>query len=66
MNVEFDDDNNNNITGRNVSSFQQLLADLRQIFDGDSVNVDLVKDVLRNYKSSESDWEKYAMFDAYK
>jgi len=49
-----------------ISTLKELIAHLRQIFDSDDVDVELVKAVMRSYKSNPQDWRQYAKFDEYR
>jgi cysteine dioxygenase len=44
----------------------ELVAHLRHIFSSDTVNVDYVSKLLKNYKSNPKDWRKYAKYDPHK
>lgn len=49
-----------------VQSFSELIETIRQIFDNDEVDVDLVKDLLASYKSKPIEWTEYAFFDPHR
>ena len=49
-----------------TSSWQDLLAGIRQAFSTDKVDIDVVKLLLSSYKSKREDWEPYAKFDAHR
>ena len=49
-----------------TSSWQDLLAGIRQAFSTDKVDIDDVKLLLSSYKSKREDWEPYAKFDAHR
>ena len=44
----------------------ELVMHLREIFSSDTVNVDYVNQLLKNYKSNPKDWRKYAKYDPHK
>jgi len=48
------------------SSLQDLIHQLRSIFDSDHVDIDHVKDLLNSYKSNPADWRQFAKFDTHK
>lgn len=49
-----------------VQTLDDLVAELRKVFDGDDVNVEYVDYLMRSYKSNPAEWKKYAKFDRYK
>jgi cysteine dioxygenase len=49
-----------------ISSLDELIAALRQVFDSSEVNVDYVQALMESYKSNPLDWRRYAKFDAYR
>lgn len=49
-----------------ISSLDELIAHLRDIFASPEVDIDLVQAVLRSYKSNPADWKKFAKFDEYR
>ena len=46
-----------------VHTLDDLIRELRKIFDSDNVNIELVDYVMRSYKTNYADWKKYAKFD---
>ncbi|KAG5876473.1 hypothetical protein JTB14_028950 [Gonioctena quinquepunctata] len=49
-----------------INSLNDVIRELRSIFESDSVNIDLVRYVLTAYKSNPADWKKFAKFDRYR
>ncbi|CAH1164745.1 unnamed protein product [Phaedon cochleariae] len=49
-----------------INSLDDLIEQLRIIFESDSVDVDLVHYVLKSYKSNPADWKRFAKFDRYR
>ncbi|XP_056633570.1 cysteine dioxygenase type 1 [Diorhabda sublineata] len=49
-----------------INNLDDLIRELRQIFSGDKVNIDLVHYVMKSYKSTPSDWKKFAKFDRFR
>lgn len=49
-----------------VETLGDAIRELRDIFESDSVNVELVHYVMRAYKSKPMEWKKYAKFDRYR
>jgi len=49
-----------------VNSLNDLIKELRTVFESDSVNVELVHYLMKSYKSNPLDWKKYAKFDRYR
>lgn len=47
-------------------TMQDVIDELHRVFDGDSVDVDYVKELLESYSSRSKDWKKYVNFDAYR
>ena len=47
-------------------TLDELIDHLHRVFANDSINVEYVKTLLRNYESNPLDWAKYAKFDPYK
>lgn len=45
---------------------QQLVEKLHIIFASERINADEVRGVMESYKSTRTDWEKYASFDPYR
>ncbi|XP_072379438.1 cysteine dioxygenase type 1 isoform X1 [Diabrotica undecimpunctata] len=48
-----------------INSLDDLIKELRLIFESDKVNIDLVSYVMKSYKSCPADWKKYAKFDRF-
>lgn len=49
-----------------ISCLDDLVFELRRVFESDSVNVELVHYLMKSYKSNPSEWRKYAKFDRYR
>ncbi|XP_022917051.1 cysteine dioxygenase type 1 [Onthophagus taurus] len=49
-----------------VTNLEQLIEELRIVFDSDQVDIDYVKELMTSYKSNKEDWAKYAMFDRFR
>lgn len=49
-----------------VNSLGDLIKELYQVFEDDSVNIELVSYLMRSCKSFSKDWKKYAKFDRYR
>ncbi|KAF5297554.1 hypothetical protein FQR65_LT09985 [Abscondita terminalis] len=49
-----------------ISSLNDLVQQLRLVFDSNSVNIELVHYLMSSYKSNPVDWKKYAKFDRYR
>jgi len=49
-----------------LDSMDDLVRQLRVVFQSDSVNVDYVRALLAAYKSNPKDWKQYAVFDPYR
>ncbi|KAK9892020.1 hypothetical protein WA026_018208 [Henosepilachna vigintioctopunctata] len=49
-----------------IASLDDVIKELRVIFESDSVNVEYLNYVLKSYKSNPSDWKKYAKFSRLK
>jgi len=47
-------------------NLDELIAELRKIFEYDRVNVEYVKALLSAYRSNPKDWKKYAKFDPHR
>ena len=44
----------------------ELIGELRKVFDYDRVNIDYVQALLESYKSNPKDWKKFAKFDRHR
>ena len=44
----------------------ELIAELRAIFDHDRVNIEYVQALLESYKSNPKDWRRFAKFDQHR
>lgn len=49
-----------------VNTLEELIEELRRVFESDSINVEYVHALMTSYKSKPSDWRKYAKFDRYR
>lgn len=49
-----------------ITTLEDLIKELRKIFDADTVNVDLVHYLMKSYKSNPAEWKKYAKFDRHR
>ena len=47
-------------------NLDELIVELKKIFDQDRVNVEYVKALLSSYRSNPRDWKKYAKFDPHR
>jgi hypothetical protein len=47
-------------------TLDELVEHLHRVFSNDSINVEYVKELLRNYESNPKDWAKYAKYDPFK
>lgn len=46
-----------------INTLDDLIKELHQVFEDDSVNIELVRYLMKSYKSSPNEWKKYAKFD---
>ncbi|KAI0214783.1 Cysteine dioxygenase type 1 [Lamellibrachia satsuma] len=49
-----------------ISNLDELIKELRDVFEYDEINVDYVKALLSSYKSNPEDWKKYANFETHR
>lgn len=49
-----------------IKNLDDLIKELRKIFESDEIDVDYVKTVLSAYKSNPKDWKKYSKFDTHR
>jgi len=49
-----------------LASMDDLIQELRVVFQSDCVDVDYVSALLAAYKSNPRDWRQYAIFDPYR
>ena len=49
-----------------VNSLDELIQEVHAAFEGDTVDVDYVEDLMTNYRSNPADWKKFAKFDRYR
>ncbi|KAK4885858.1 hypothetical protein RN001_002129 [Aquatica leii] len=49
-----------------IISLNDLVKELRLVFESNSVNIELVHYLMASYKSNPTDWKKYAKFDRYR
>lgn len=54
------------LTVPKMDTLDDLIRELRSVFDSDRVNVERVKDLMSAYKSNPREWIKYAHFDPYR
>ena len=47
-------------------SWEALVAEIREAFSSDRVNIDEVKTLMNSYASNRSDWKKYEHFDRHR
>ncbi|XP_061585407.1 cysteine dioxygenase type 1 [Cololabis saira] len=47
-------------------TLDDLIKILHKMFEGDSVNVEEVQQVMESYRSNPQEWKKYAIFDKYR
>lgn len=58
-----------NISGNGIptiNTLNDLINELRVIFDSDTVNVEYVDYLMKSYKSNPIEWKKFAKFDRYR
>ncbi|CAK9301094.1 unnamed protein product [Gordionus sp. m RMFG-2023] len=48
------------------SSWSEMQADIRKLFERDTIDIDVLKKVMENYESNENEWGPYAYFDPYR
>lgn len=48
------------------NTLDELAQILHRVFAHDSINIDYVKQILRNYDSNPKEWNQYAKYDPYK
>ena len=49
-----------------LDTLNDLVQELRTVFQSDSVDVDYLRALLAAYKSNPKDWKQYAVFDPYR
>jgi len=49
-----------------LRSLDDLIRQLRDVFQTDCVDVDYVRSLLTAYRSNSNDWKKYVAFDPYR
>jgi len=49
-----------------IATLEDLIRELRVVFEADAVNVETVHQLMSMYKSNPADWRKYAKFDRYR
>lgn len=49
-----------------VDTLPDLIQELHNVFDQDSVNIEYVNHLLMSYKSNPSEWKKFAKFDRFR
>jgi len=49
-----------------IISLDDLIAELRNVFESDDVNIEYVHYLMNSYKTNPADWKKYAKFDRYR
>lgn len=49
-----------------INTLDDLINELRVIFDKDTVNVEYVNYLMKSYKSNPIEWKKFAKFDRYR
>jgi len=49
-----------------ISCLNELVDQLRDVFQSDFVNVDYVRALLEAYKSNPKDWKRFAIFDPHR
>lgn len=49
-----------------VNSLDDLIKELYQVFEDDSVNIELVSYLMRSCKLFPKEWKKYAKFDRFR
>lgn len=47
-------------------NLEDLIQQLREIFESDTVDIDYVKNLMKSYKSNQADWKRFAKFDRYR
>ncbi|KAG9511113.1 tRNA pseudouridine(38/39) synthase, partial [Fragariocoptes setiger] len=53
-------------TFQSAVTFDDLLAEIRSIFQEDRVDIDYLKKLLTSYKSNPQDWKKFAHYDRFR
>lgn len=48
------------------ANFDELTKRLHETFESDKVDVDYVRALMTSYKSTPSEWSKYAKFDPFR
>ena len=51
---------------KNPHNLQELIESLHALFAEENVNVEEVQEVMERYKSTEDDWEKFAIYDEHR
>ena len=49
-----------------INSLDELIMEIKRIFEKDDVDIDYVKYVLNSYKSNPKDWKRFAIFDQHR
>lgn len=49
-----------------ISSLEDLIRELREVFESDDVNIEYVSYLMKSYKSNPIEWKKFAKFDRYR
>ncbi|XP_044746788.1 cysteine dioxygenase type 1 [Coccinella septempunctata] len=49
-----------------INSLDDLIRELKVLFDSDKVNVEFLNYLMKSYKSKPADWKKFAKFDRYR
>ena len=49
-----------------ITSLDEMIAEIKKIFEADDVDIDYVKYVMSSYKSNPKDWKKFAIFDQHR
>ena len=47
-------------------NFEELTKGIRELFQDDNINVEVVQSFMASYKSNPSEWSKFAMFDPHR
>jgi len=49
-----------------VNTLDDLIKELRKVFESDNVNIELIDYIMRSYKTNYNDWKQYAKFDRFR
>lgn len=58
--------NNVNDSLPTINTLDDLIKELRVIFENDTINIEYVHYLMKSYKSNPIEWKKFAKFDRYR